>query len=207
MKHVKTTLSAVALVAALGLSLTACGGTATSSPTAPTAAPVGGSASTAAAAAPAEAAKSPRGNIVKKFGEGAGVTDMISKKEVVNFAVNSITPGTCTDQYAQPPVNGHIVFVDVTVETKPELADATMKSFSLSGYDFKFVSANGTTFNGNLSTAGSVMCIPAAEAFPMAGMGPGEKITAKVVLDVPEPSGILVLKAPFSNTNGWEYNF
>lgn len=194
-------LSVFALVTTAGLGLTACGGAASSSPTAPTADPV-----TKQAIAPASD-KTPRGNIPKKVGEGASVTDSLhDNKEVVNFVVNSITPGKCTEPYAQPPKNGNIVIVDVTVETKPELNDAIMKTFSLSGYDFKFVSANGTTFNGDLGGSG-YGCLPDADTFPSAGMGPGEKITAKVVLDVPQPTGILVLKAPLSNTNGWEYNF
>ena len=155
-----------------------------------------------------EAAKSPRGNIIKKVGEGAAVTDSLhGNKELVNFVVNSITPGTCTEKYAQPVVNGHIMIVDVTVETKPELAEAIMKTFSLSGYDFKFVAPNGTTFNGDLGTMATYSCLPDAATFPSAGMGPGEKITAKVVLDVPDTKGTLILKAPMSLNNGWEYAF
>jgi hypothetical protein len=194
-------LSTLALAATMAL--TACGGAASSSPTAPSAEPVG---QTKAAVAP-DTSKSARGNIIKKVGEGMSITDTLNgDKEVVNFVVNSIAPITCTEKYAQPAKNGNLMAVDVTVETKPELANAIMKTFSLSSYDFKFVSANGTTFNGDLggSTYG---CLPEAATFPMAGMGPGEKITAKVVIDVPEPSGVLVLKAPMSNTNGWEFNF
>jgi len=191
----------LALIGLLGVSLSACGGTAASSPTAPTAQAV------TASPAAAESGKSPRGNIIKEVGQGAGITDPThDNKEVVNFVVNSIKPGKCTEQYAQAPKNGNIVIVDVTVETKPELADAIMSSYRMSGHDWKFVAANGTTFNGSLGTS-SFGCLPDAATFPSAGMGPGEKITAKVVLDVPQPHGILVLKEPFSNTNGWEYKF
>ena len=200
MKYTKSATT-LALIATLGLSLTACGGTAASSPTAPTAEAV------AKSPAAADAGKSPRGNIVKEVGQGASITDpMHDNKEVVNFVVNSIKPGKCTEPYAQPAKNGNVMIVDVTVETKPELNDAIMKTFSLSGYDFKFVAENGTTFNGDLGGMG-YGCLPDAETFPSAGMGPAEKITAKVVLDVPQPHGILVLKAPLSNTNGWEYKF
>lgn len=190
------------------LLLAGCGGSPASSPTAPTVEPISsGAASTSAAAAP-ESSKSPRGNIVKGFGQGASITDTAhDNKEIVNFTVNSIAPVTCTEQYAQPAENGHLVVVDVAVETKPELADSFMKSYYLGGGDFKFVADNGTTFNGNLFTGATYSCLPSAELFPSAGLGPGEKATGKVVLDVPAPTGILVLKAPFSSTNGWEYKF
>ena len=196
-------LSVSALALGTVMALSACGGTtASSSPTAPSAAPV--EASKQAETGPA---KSERGNIVKEVGQGASITDKLhDNKEVVNFVVNSITPGACTEPYAQAPKNGNIIVVDVTVETKPELANATMTSYSLSPWDFKYVAPNGTTFNGDLAGQ-SYGCLPAAATFPSAGMGPAEKITAKVVLDVPQPNGILVLKAPFSNTNGWEYKF
>jgi hypothetical protein len=191
------------------LLLAGCGGTPQSSPTAPTVEPVGGSAaSTSAAPAAAESSKSPRGNIVKQFGEGASITDTLhDNKEIVNFTVNSIAPVTCTEPYAQPTENGHLVVVDVAVETKPELADAIVNSYFLMPSDFKFVAENGTTFNGNLGTGAAFGCIPSAESFPTSGLGPGEKATGKVVLDLPAPTGILVLKAPGSSTNGWEYKF
>lgn len=203
MNTMKSVASLAAMVT-LGLTLSACGGTASSSPTAPSA---------EAVTSQPEAAKGPeksaRGNIVKKLGEGASITDSMTpgNPEVVNFTINSITPGACTEPYAQPPVNGNIFIVDVTVETKPELANAMMKSYSMSGYDFKYIAPNGTTFNGDLGTMATYGCLPDSATFPSAGMGPAEKITAKVVLDVPQPSGILVLKAPLSNTMGWEYTF
>ncbi|WP_416430048.1 hypothetical protein [Paenarthrobacter nicotinovorans] len=125
----------------------------------------------------------------------------------MNFTVNSIAPVTCTEQYAQPAVNGHLVVVDVAVETKPELAEAIMTSYYLNPSDFKFVADNGTTFNGNLGTAAAFSCLPSPELFPSGGLGPGEKAAGKVVLDLPAPTGVLVLKAPMSSTNGWEYKF
>ncbi|MFE8884935.1 hypothetical protein ACFYLX_03710 [Pseudarthrobacter enclensis] len=145
---------------------------------------------------------------MKSFGQGASITDMThDDREIVNFTVNSITPVACTEPYAQPATNGHLVAVDVAVETKPELAEAIMKNYYLGGGDFKFVADNGTTFNGNLFSAATISCLPAAEQFPSAGLGPGEKAAGKVILDVPAPTGILVLKAPFSSSNGWEYKF
>jgi hypothetical protein len=145
---------------------------------------------------------------VKKFGEGASITDTVKdNKEIVNFTVKSIKPVKCTEQYAQPTENGHLVAVDVAVETKPELAEAIMQSYHLSPSDFKFVAANGTTFNGNLGTGAAFSCLPSTQLFPSAGLGPAEKASGKVVLDLPAAKGIVVLKAPMSSTNGWEYKF
>lgn len=203
MKKALLTLPVAALL------LAGCGGSPASSPTAPTVEPIGGaSASPAAASAAAESPKSPRGNIVKQLGEGASITDTLhDNKEIVNFTVNAIVPVTCTEPYAQPAENGHLIVVDVAVETKPELADAIVNTYYLGAGDFKFVADNGTTFNGNLFTGATYGCLPAAEQFPSGGLGPAEKAAGKVVLDVPAPTGILVLKAPGSSTNGWEYKF
>lgn len=199
MKKALLTLPVAALL------LAGCGGTPASSPTAPTVEPIASSSATPAAA---ESSKSPRGNIVKQFGEGASITDTTKdNREIVNFTVNSIAPVTCTESYAQPAENGHLVVVDVAVETKPELAEAVMTSHHLGPSDFKFVADNGTTFNGNLGTGAAFSCLPSPEMFPSGGLGPGEKATGKVVLDLPAPTGILVLKAPMSSTNGWEYKF
>lgn len=201
MKKALLTLPVAALL------LAGCGGSPQTSPTAPTVETIPNSSAPTESAA-LEATKSPRGNIVKEFGQGASITDTThDNREIVNFAVNSVTPATCTEPYAQPAENGHLVVVDVAVETKPELAEAIMTSYHLGGGDFKFVADNGTTFNGHLFTGATYSCLPSAELFPAAGMGPGEKASGKVVLDVPAPAGILVLKAPTSTTNGWEYKF
>lgn len=75
----------------------------------------------------------------------------------------------------------------------------------MSAANFQFVGANGTTFNGMLG-GHSYGCIPQAETFPMQGMGPAEKVAAKVVLDVPAGPGTLVFKPLFANS-GWEYSY
>ncbi|MGN7149190.1 hypothetical protein ACTHQ6_09390 [Arthrobacter sp. SAFR-179] len=202
MKKALLTLPVAALL------LAGCSGTPQSSPTAPTVEPIGSSSASAASTPAPTSSKSARGNIVKQFGQGANITDtQHDNKEIVNFTVNSIAPATCTGQYAQPAENGHLIAVDIAAETKPELAEAVMTSYHLSPSSFKFVADNGTTYNGNLGTAATFSCLPDPELFPSAGLGPGEKAAGKIVIDVPAPSGILVLKAPGSSTNGWEYKF
>jgi hypothetical protein len=139
-------------------------------------------------------------------GDTGTVSDAVSKKVHTKFTINSIAPIECTGPYwSGPAENGNIIALDITIETTPELAESSYPMYTLSGHDFKFISANGTTYNGNLSTVATYSCIPDSETFPSGGLGPAEKVTAKLVLDVPEPSGILVMKSGYSG--GFEYNF
>lgn len=151
--------------------------------------------------------KSPRGNLLAAVGDTGTISSGSPSKVTTKFTVNAITPAACTEQYSRPATNGQIVLVDITVETTPELAEVSYPKFSLSGHDFKFIADNGTTFNGSLSTVSTYSCIPDAEQFPSAGMGPAEKITAKVVLDLPAAHGILVMDSGSLSSGGFEYKF
>lgn len=207
MKHT-TTLSTVALVAALGFSLTACGGSAQSSgPTSPSVEAITPAASATPTAA--ESKRSPRGNLIKEIGQPAGMFNPENEKQTVNFTFNSITvDAPCTGSYPSPAENGHLTVVDVTAETTEELGLAKLSSshFDVSPAGFTFIGANGTTFNGSLGTMGSFSCLADAEEFPMNGMGPAEKVRGKVVLDLPEKTGTLVFKDLYGQA-GWEYKF
>ena len=205
MKHNRI-LSTVALVAALGISLTACGGTASSSATAPNVEALTPAAS--ATPAPTELKKSPRGNLIKEIGQPAGMAHPDSKAQTVNFTVDKITvDAPCTGPYPSPAENGHIVVVDVTAATTEELGKLDYGNrFDMSSATFTFIGASGTTYNGSLGTMAAYSCLPDAEEFPVAGMGPAENGKAKVALDVPEPTGTLVFKDLFGQA-GWEYKF
>jgi hypothetical protein len=198
------TLGAIALLPIL---LAGCGGAASPSPTAPTVAPAAsGQAEAASPAASARAAseKSSRGNIVKTIGEGASVTD--KEKTVASFVINSIkVDPACTNSDAMPAKNGHFVVLDVSMETMPELAQSVNPQFGLAGYGWKAIADNGTTFNGDVASFESYMCLAEAERFPSA-LGPAEKATGKIVFDVPTPSGVLVHKQAFMAA-GWEWAY
>lgn len=198
------TLGAVAL---LPIMLAGCGGAASTSPTAPTVAPatsVQADAASPSASATAASAKSSRGNIIKTPGEGASVTD--KDKTVASFVVNSIkVDAACTNKYASKAENGHFVILDVSMETMPELAQSVNPQFGLAGYAWKAIAANGTTFNGDVFTAAAYMCLDDAERFPSA-LGPDEKATGKIVLDVPTATGVLVHQQGFMPT-GWEWAY
>lgn len=149
--------------------------------------------------------KSVRGNLLMQPGDIGTISDRSTNKVGTKFTVNTITPGTCDQQYSRPAENGQIVFIDLTVETTPELAESSFPKFDISGRDFKYIAENGTTFNGSLSTIATYSCIADSATFPSSGMGPAEKVTAKVVLDLPAAHGILVLKSGLSG--GFEYSF
>lgn len=200
--------SLVCLAAAAALLLTGCGSTAGSA-TAPSVDPAGAAETSASAAAstPAAAAeKSVRGNLIKKLGDGAGITDQSLKKDVASFVINAITvDGACTNEYSQAPVNGHILILDVSVQTEAALADSMVPSFSLNPYSFKTIAPNGTTSNVDLASMATYSCLPDAEVLP-SEIGPGENVTGKVVLDAETAEGILVFKPGYANF-GWEWAY
>lgn len=205
----KRKITAALSLSVLPLLLAACGGAPQSAPTAPTVEPATGGQSASASAtasttATAESAKSSRGNLIKKIGEGASVTD--NDKTVASFVIKSIqVDPKCTNPSAMPSKNGHFVALDVSMQTDPALAESVNPQFGLAGYAWKAIAANGTTFNGDLMSFESVMCLPETENFPSA-LGPGEKATGKIILDVPTPTGVLVHKQGFMTT-GWEWQY
>jgi hypothetical protein len=201
-------------VLGLGISLAACAAPA-SGPTVPTVTPVGAATESAAptssaavtsASTPVAATKSTRGNLAKTLGQAAGTFDPTTKKQSANFVVSAIQPVTCTEPYATAPTNGHLIALDISITTTPDLASASCPKFGFSPNDFKFIdAATGTTFNGSLGTAAPFGCLANGATLPMNGVGPDEKITGKVILDVPGTTGTLVVSQ--LGEAAWEYNF
>lgn len=191
----------LAAAALLPLLLAGCGGTPAASPSAPSVEPATQApAKTDAAAGP----KSSRGNLIKKVGEGASVTD--KEKTVASFVVNSIqVDPTCTNTMTMPSEHGHFVALNVSMETDPALAESVNPQFGLAGYGWKAIADNGTTFNGNITTFAATMCLNDTERFPSA-LGPGEKATGTIVVDVPTPTGVLIHQQGFMPL-GWEWEY
>jgi hypothetical protein len=211
--NITKSLSSLALVAVLGVSLSACGSnkdvtpaadaTKSDSPvSAPTAAPIAKSTPTPTP----DSKKSVRGNLIGNFGDIGTISDPATKTVWTKFTVDSITPITCDQQYSRASENGQLVTVDMTLETTPELAQSSFPKFDISAHDFKFIADNGTTYTGNLSTVATYSCIADNLMFPSAGMGPAEKLTGKVVLDLPAAHGILVMNTSYTGP-GFEYKF
>ena len=196
------------MTVALGLNLSACAGASTSPAASVSVEPLVPTTPSATATVD----KSPRGNFIKEVGKSAGITNKDTER-IVNFTVNSITPDApCTGPYAQPVVNGHVVVLDVSIETFPALADPNggYSEFDMNAGMFKFVGTNGTTFNGDLNTQGAYMCLADEESISHngRGIGPAEKVTGKIALDVPESHGTLIFKSHLtSGSTGWEWTF
>jgi hypothetical protein len=155
---------------------------------------------------PADDNRSDRGNLIAKIGDTGSLSDVATGSVIAKFTVNAITPVTCTEPYAQPLTNGNAFTVDITLQTTKELAKTSNKEFYISAANsFKFIAANGTTFNGDLGTIGTYSCIPEDQELP-SSTGPAEKVRGKVVLDLPAKHGILVMDPSFSG-DGFEYKF
>jgi len=151
-----------------------------------------------------EGTYSGRGNLVLTPGQGAAITNSGGIDEAT-FVINSITVDTpCTNPDARPAENGHFVTLDVSVETLPVMAEDS-GSFSMDAYGFKVIAANGTTSNLDASTIASMYCYEDGATLP-SSIGPGEKATGLVVLDVESPTGVLVYN-DFSSMYGWEWAY
>jgi hypothetical protein len=211
----RKSLSIAALALTATLALSACGGQTDSQPagaspsaegvTPPSAEPVTKETTPAPEPTPTtDEKRSDRGNLIMAPGDTGIIKDQYTDAVHAKFTVHSIKPAVCNGPYPQAAENGHLFAVDVTVETTKELGKSTYPKYDISGHDFKYIAANGTTFNGSLATIGAYSCLADAENFPSDGLGPAEKVRAKVVVDLPATKGILVLQEGLS---GFEYKF
>jgi hypothetical protein len=183
------------LISSLGilavLALTACGSSVASSSATQT--PVPPASSAQQTAPPTLAAdKSPRGNTIKKIGDTSEFKGSDNDPAMGTFAVTKIEDLTCTQPYAPKPTNGKLIGLTIDLETKPELAQQTPPQVFLSSMSFKYIADNGTTFNGNLATGASFMCLPADQIIA-SSFGPAEKAHGIMVLDVPSSGGVLTI--------------
>lgn len=194
MKHSIVALGAAAL---LTISLSACGASVSSDnkgPSEPQAAvePVEKSTPTPT---PETGPKSVRGNTIKQVGEPSFWKEFPTDSDTDatgKFTVTEIKDVVCDQPYASPPTNGKIIGLTVDVETTAKLAEDPMGKVFLTPYDFKFIAPNGTTFNGNLATVGTMSCIDNSLNLP-SSFGPAEKAHGLILLDVPAGGGVLTV--------------
>lgn len=139
-----------------------------------------------------------RGNMPMELGDTGTLTTFEDKK-VVDFTVNSIKPLECTQEFYEGPENGTMYAVDLSLVTTK---DTEPHSLNFNGFSWKFISTDGTTFNGDLASMATFSCLPESELLPDA-IGPGEKMTGLVVLDLPDTEGTLVVTPDYAN--GFEY--
>ncbi|WP_139318481.1 hypothetical protein [Kocuria sp. CNJ-770] len=196
----------LATVLALGsVVLVGCGSDEpTPAPTAP-----GVEAATEPPASPSAATgeTSERGNLVKELGEPAGFLAAGSDERVLTFAVKDIeVDPACTGEFAGEPEVGHFVAVDIEAETaaQPTFDEAMQgQDYQFNPFSWKFIDANGTTAN-SVTSDGTYSCFSEAETLPDM-IGAAERVTGKLVLDIPTTEGILVYEDPISGT-AWEWN-
>lgn len=194
-------------IALLGLGLAGCSSAeAEAEPPAPNVVPAT-SDSTVTDSAPSGDNKSERGNIIKQVGQSARLTSMDNPSEMlVNFAVQELTVDpTCTTPYAEAPENGHFVTVDIAAETGPAAVFDKLDyfgDFTFNSGLWKFITPQGTTVN-SIATTPAYSCLTEQETLP-AMIGPAEKATGKIVLDVPTTKGTLIFSDMLAQES-WEW--
>lgn len=156
-----------------------------------------------AAAGTAEGSLSPRGALVKKPGELAGLTTP-DGESLIEFTISDIsTEVTCTEPDPTAPENGSLVALEAELEVFPGADDQYVDGEILNGGRFRFIGEDGETFSGDLSTLATYSCIPIADLLKT-DIGEGEKSSGVILLDVPAESGVLLLEEPMSG-NKWEW--
>ena len=84
------------------------------------------------------------------------------------------------------PENGHFLVLSTTVDSGQHDGVNALNSFG-----FKWIGSDGVTMSAGLYTNAARFCFPLAEILP-AAMGPGQRGSGKIVLDVNSTSGTLM---------------
>ena len=154
-----------------------------------------------------QAPRSDRGNLIKQVGEPAGNRVAEGSDEwALKFTVTGIeVDPQCTAEYAVPAVNGHLVAISIEATTGPEpkFSEILYNGVTFDANRWKAIASNGTTVNSITSNA-TYSCLEQAESLPM-HIGAAEKVTGKVILDVPDAAGTLVY-SDYGST-GWEWAY
>ena len=149
-----------------------------------------------------------RGNRTKAIGETAWSSENPDGSNPwFEMQVTGIDVGAkCTEEYAEAPVNGQFMFVNIAVSTSSAWpADLEGVPLDFNPNDFTIVGPDTLTEH-DLGTAPTYGCLPHGELFPIAGFGPGENLTGNVVLDSANTTGVLVYH-PWWAASGWEWPF
>ena len=150
-----------------------------------------------------KAPRSPRGALIKKVGEPAQIlVKEGSDGWALNFTVTGIEVDPVCAPDTTPPENGHFVAISIEATTAPEPVFSDVLDMVNFG-SWKVIAPNGTTVN-NVTSHASYSCLPAAERIPSM-IGAAEKVTGKVVLDVPDTAGTLVHSQ--GSSAGWEWEY
>ncbi|MBJ7451059.1 MAG: hypothetical protein JHC71_03120 [Blastococcus sp.] len=107
------------------------------------------------------------------------------------------------------PQNGTFVRLDIRATTAPASATPTEGPFSqpsISSANFLMIKSDGVTFNSDMGTFPAYTCLSQNQMFPSGPLGPGQQFVGSIVLDVPDPAGVLVFfpAGGFSSPPGYE---
>lgn len=207
------TLAAAALASIL---LAGCANTATSgegspasvepavAPTATLEPETSAAATSAAETKKTQAETSKRGNLIKKPGDAAGITNA-EGNAIVSFTVHSIkVDAKCTGQFAEKAENGHLITLDVSVETKSGVKASYFSDWQMNPYGFKSIAPNGTTSNADMGSSATYSCYDDSKMLPE--VGDNESARGFVVLDAETPNGVLVFQDQMTNA-AWEWEY
>lgn len=144
------------------------------------------------------------GNVVKQVGQLAGISlpeqgDVL----VAQFAVTDIVVDVaCTSEYADASANGHLVGIHLNVETTPELAQDVVGTLTFAEWGWQAYDADGKRVNDPIGNA--LWCMSSGDQLP-SDIGPGQSASGWIVLDLPSPTGsvVLTMGAP----SGWEWQY
>jgi hypothetical protein len=200
-----TTVLAAALTSACAAPAPTPAGSQTSDVTSAVAPPrpnkAGAAATTTAATATTPAASNERGNQPRALGEP--VSWGRANDASVTFAVEKITVDPeCTGVLATKAQNGHIVKLEVRLDTAPTMP--TNAGYSLNSTSFSAVGPDGIT-ETSLFTAPAISCLAPNEQLPVT-LAPGSKYRGAVVLDTANPAGTLIFR-PALSPGGWEWQY
>ena len=152
---------------------------------------------------------SQRGNVIKQIGETAYLTmsptDMTPWLE---FQVTDIAVAPeCSGEFAEPPENGNFLIVSLNISTATTWpTDVEGIPLDFNPNDWSVVGEDGVTESA-LGTAATYSCLDESELLPVSGIGPGENVVGKLVLDSKNATGVLVYKPWYAPGGGWEWTF
>lgn len=188
-----TALVALALLAA-GVSISV----ATKSNPPPSPPDLRGSSTPAPLAAPITNA---RGNIPKRIGQLAGFGEAKSPTQNT-FAINRITVDPPCWARGTRPGSGHTVLLQVTVTTGNDRDRAAELGRTLRPAFFSQISTDGGVEHG----AWPGHCTDARHNLPET-FGTNRDYSGTIELQVPHPTGTLILAASLDNAGGWEWDY
>ena len=153
-----------------------------------------------------EPKKDKRGNVIKEINEVAFTTLESGAESGLKFKVVSIKPVECDAPYAPQPT-GTLMAVTVSVETSPEFQGVYTTgapTVSFGSTLWRAYSPDGTRMN-SISGSATYNCFADHGRYLPNDIGPGEKATGIVVLDVTSPTGSVVYS--LDSGPGWTWDY